>query len=355
MAIVLLVQPVRPNPALLAFIAVAIVALLLAVRRPNERATLAILLVGGLAIRLAIRNRVGSDVLDVTAAAIDRVFAGLNPYGFGYPDSRPPGAPFPYGPLALVAYFPVPDQPRLLELFSSTIVATVLALRGKLLGLAVYATMPVIVNTSVDGSNDTTLGLLLLGTFVLAPRRPVIAGAVLAYAVAFKLSAAAWVPAFLVWGGWQVAAAFAAGSLIAWSPVLFIWGPGTFLDSLSKANSLHTDVVWSLGQALRDVVGADAVRALDNLRFVFGGALAVAMLRFARSLDGVLIAGTLVYLVTLFGGTWGTYAYFAAIAPVLCWRLDDWLGLSNEAAWEVDGEPEATGSPAEPAGATPRA
>ena len=329
-AIVLLIQPSRPTPALLTFLGVAILALLLAIRRPNARVAIAILLIGGLGIRLAIRSRVGSDVLDVTAEAIDRVLAGLNPYGVGYASSRPPNAPFPYGPLAIFTYVPVADSPRLLELFSATIVATVLALRGRLLGLAIYATTAAIVNTSVDGSNDTTLGLLLLATFALAPRRPVLAGVVLAAAVAFKLSAAAWVPAFLLWGGLRVAGTFGLATLVFWFPVLVVWGPATFISSLSRANQLHTDIVWSLGMALRDVLGPDAVRVLDNLRFGAGAAVALWTLRFARSLDGVIVAGTLVYLVTLFGGTWATFAYFAAIAPLLCWRIDDWLGLPTE-------------------------
>ena len=49
----------------------------------------------------------------------------------------------------------------------------------------------------------------------------------------------------------------------------------------------------------------------------------------AGALDRVIVVGTLVYLVTLFGGTWATFAYFAAIAPVLCLRVDDWLGLAE--------------------------
>jgi hypothetical protein len=29
----------------------------------------------------------------------------------------------------------------------------------------------------------------------------------------------------------------------------------------------------------------------------------------------------------MFGGYWGSYAYLGAIAPIICWRLDDWLGI----------------------------
>ena len=282
------------------------------------------------------------------------MLAGLSPYGVGYAESRPAGAPFPYGPLAILWYVPVADLPRLAELMSASLIASVLALQGRFLGLAIYAATPAIVNTSVDGSNDTTLGLLLALTFGLATFRPILAGAVLAAAVAFKLSALAWVPAFLVWGGWRVAAAFGVASVVAWSPVLLVWGPASFIDSAVKANAIHRDMVWSLGGILREWIGDAAAKGLDTLRFAFGGLAAVGTLPFIRSgerseadrlgsLDRVIVVGTLVYLVTLFSGTWATFAYFAAIAPILCLRVDDWLGLER---WpliersEVDDEPE---------------
>ena len=317
------------------FLAAAIGALVVSTRRPIERATLFILLIGALATRYQIRTQVGSDVLDVTAAAIDRVLAGLNPYGIGYAESRPAGAPFPYGPLAILWYVPVADLPRLAELMSASLITSVLALQGRLLGLAIYAATPAIVNPSVDGANDTTLGLLIALTFGLATFRPMLAGAILAAAVAFKLSALAWVPAFLLWAGWRVAAAFGVASVVAWSPVLFVWGPATFVDSTVRANAIHRDMVWSLGAVLQDWIGEAAAKTLDTLRFAFGGLTTILTLPFIRStdrvtaLDRVIVAGTLVYLVTLFAGTWATFAYFAAIAPVLCLRVDDWLGLET--------------------------
>lgn len=337
---------------MLTFLGVAIVALLITTWRANPRLAILVLLVGGLGIRLAIRARVGSDVLDVTAAAIDRVLAGQNPYVGGYQQSIPPGAPFPYGPLAIAWYMPIADAPRMAELLSATIIATVLALRGRLLGLALYAAMPAIVNTSVDGSNDTTLGLLLFATFALAPKRPLLAGVVLAAAVAFKVSAAAWVPAFLVWGGLRVAAPFAMASLVLWAPVLLVWGPVAFLNSVLQANRLHRDIVWSLGAALQDLLGSAGVRPLEDLRLFFGIITAAVTVIRVRTLDHVIVAGTLVYLVTLFGGTWATFAYFSAVVPVLCLRIDDWLGLRStplvgaEVGGDAPGDPGAM--PAEP-------
>ncbi len=347
-AVALLIAPTAPTGFVLVLIGAAIAALVVSTRRPIDQAALLILLVGALAIRYGIRSNVGSDVLDVTAAAIDRVFAGLNPYGVGYEQSRPPGAPFPYGPLAILWYIPAADLPRLAELLSASAIVTLLALQGRFLGLAIYAVTPAIVNTSVDGSNDTTLGLLIALTFVVAPRRPMVAGAILAGAVAFKLSAAAWVPAFLVWGSARAAASFGLASLAFWSPVLFVWGPASFISSAAQANAVHREAVWSLGAVLRGLIGEDALRLLDNLRIALGAVTAVISLPFVRSsrgggragggaggraggrsagLDRVIVVGTLVYLVTLFAGSWATFAYFAAIAPVLCLRVDDWLGI----------------------------
>ena len=116
----LLIAPTAPTSTVILFLAAAIGALVVSTRRPIERAALLILLIGALATRYEIRTRVGSDVLDVTAAAIDRVLAGLNPYGVGYEQSRPPGSPFPYGPLAILWYVPVQHLPRLAELLSAS-------------------------------------------------------------------------------------------------------------------------------------------------------------------------------------------------------------------------------------------
>lgn len=335
----LLIAPTAPTAFVLLFIAAAIAALVVSTRRPIAPIALLVLFVGALAIRYEIRANVGSDVLDVTSAAIDRVFAGLNPYGgFGYQESRPPGAPFPYGPLAILWYVPVANLPRLAELLSASAVVTLLALQGRFLGLAIYAATPAIVNTSVDGSNDTTLGLLIALAFLAAGWRPILAGAVLAAAVAFKLSAAAWVPALLLWGGWNVAASFGLASLVLWSPVLLVWGPAAFVASAAQANAIHHEAVWSVGAVVQRWIGDAGLRLLDTLRFGFGALTAVVTLPFIRArtgddgaragaLDRVIVAGTLVYLVTLYAGSWATFAYFAALAPVLCLRVDDWLGI----------------------------
>ncbi|HSL97512.1 MAG TPA: hypothetical protein VK831_02975 [Candidatus Deferrimicrobiaceae bacterium] len=341
----LLLQPTKPTAAALVVGIAVVGALIASTRWDLSRLVLAGLLVAGLVLRLDITERVGSDVLKVTTAAIEHVLRGGNPYGVGYSGSNPPGAPFPYGPLALLWYLPVLDAPRYAELLASTLVATILALQGRLVGLTVYALAPVLVSTAVDGSNDTTLGLLLLTAFAAAARRPVLGAAALAAAAAFKLSALAWVPAFVVWAGWQAAGAFAATLSAAWLPVLVAWGPGNVAWSIQTANAMHGEVTWSLGWIVREISGSSPPPWLNTFKFALGAGATVLTAPFVRSLDAVILTGALVYLVTLFGGTWATYAYFAALAPLVCWRLDDWLGLPRR--------PLVSGRPPSEAGLVP--
>ena len=321
--------PGRLTAAQLVFLIGIVVLLAVSTYRGRRVAALLFLLVGSIVMRVVITDHQGSDVLKVTVAAIERMLAGLNPYGVGYPESNPPGAPFPYGPVALAWYLPLRAAPELMELGAAVIVSIVLALQGRLVGLAVYAASPVLLATAVDGSNDTSLGLMLLATFMVARRWPAAGAALLAVAVGFKLSALAWAPAFLAWGGPRVAGAFVAVSTIAWAPIIAQWGIASFARSTIMANDMHRAVVWSLGQIVRDITEL-TVEALDQVRLLLGGLVAAASLTLRGSLDGVILGGTLVYLVTLHGGNWGTFAYFAALAPLICWRLDDWLGQPAE-------------------------
>ena len=329
-AAVLVVQTGTSGGPTIAAVAAVLTALALSTRWRIAPFAIALLLVLGIALRAAVATHAGSDVLDVIAAAVRTALAGQNPYGVGYPASRPPGAPYPYGPLALLWYAPVQTDGWRLELVMACLVLAFLALNGRLLGLAIYATAPTLVATASDGSNDTSAGVLLLLAFLGARRHPVLGAVLLAAAIAFKPYAAAWAPAFVVWGGWTTIVALGVATAVLWSPVLLWWGVGSFVTSLDMANRVHRLPYWSLGQLYQEVTHARPPQQLfDVLRIVYGTAAAVATLRLARSLDGVILAGTIVYLVTLFGGFWGTYAYIGAIAPVLCWRVDDWLGLES--------------------------
>ena len=60
----------------------------------------------GLALRAAAVGGGWSDVMLVIDAAIRTMLEGGTPYGIGYQESIPPGAPFAYGPIALLWYLP---------------------------------------------------------------------------------------------------------------------------------------------------------------------------------------------------------------------------------------------------------
>ena len=340
--LLLVLQPGAPTSVALLVMVVLLATLVASIGWRLESLALVVLLGAGLALRLAIKDQVGSDVLLVTQAAIERVLGGGNPYGTGYAVSSPPGAPFPYGPLALFWYLPFADQPRLLELLVSTAILVALALRGRILGLAVYATMPVLVTLTSDGSNDTSAGLLILVALAAAARRPLLGGVLLAVAAAFKPYALAWAPGLLWWGGSAAIAGLVVASAVAWAPVLLVWGPGNFLRSVQMADAVHAFPYYSLGAIWEGILKQPApAELLDRAKVVLGALSAGIGLRFATSIDRVIVAGIVVFLVTLYAGYWATFAYIAAIAPIVCWRLDDWLGLGTRPPFTID--PPATG------------
>ena len=328
--LLLVLQPGGPTSAALVVMVVLLATLLVSLQWRIESLAIVVLVGAGLALRIALKDQVGSDVFLVTQAAIERVLGGGNPYGVGYAASVPPGAPFPYGPLVLLWYLPFADQPRLLDLLVSGAILTALALRGRILGLAVYATMPVLVSLTSDGSNDTSAGLFILVALVAAGRRPLVGAVLLAVAAAFKPYALAWAPGLLWWGGAPAIAGFIVASAIAWAPVLLVWGPGSFLRSVQMADVVHTFAYYSLGAIWEGILRQPApAELLDRAKVVFGALTAGIGLRFATSIDRVIVVGILVFLVTLYAGYWSTFAYVAAIAPIVCWRLDDWFGLGT--------------------------
>jgi hypothetical protein len=285
----------------------------------------------GVGLRWAMSNAESSDVADVTTAAIRTMLRGWDPYGIGYIASRPVGASFPYGPVALLWYLPIFRDPTQIEsLVSLGLMGFfgVRAAQGRPLGLVVFALAPPLVLASVDGSNDTSAGLLILVALALAAKRPVLGAAALAVAVAFKPYALAWLPPLALWAGLPAVAAFAAASLVAWSPVLFVWGADKYLKSLVMAQQTHLRAAyWSVASVWNAFDPGTAPRALETIRYFLSGAVAVFGGMRVRSIDGVIVVGTVAFMIAQFGGYFGSYVYIAAVAPVLCWRLDDWLRM----------------------------
>ena len=333
-ALVALLQAGTP-PRVVVLAAIVIAATLAySLRWRLSAGAIVVLLLVGLALRIAPPTGY-SDVLAVTEAAAREMLAGGNPYGQGYEASLPPGAPFAYGPLALVWYLPSLADPGRMELLASMVVLGLLGLRGRPLGLAIYAATPAFVVAAGDGSNDTTAGLLILVALLAAVRLPLLGAVLLALAVAFKPYALAWLPGLVGFSGVGPLLAFLASSAVLWLPALMAWGPGSMLWSLREADALHTRPYYSLAYGLG--VGDEVPRTAWNaLRIGAGVALAWLNLMFVRSAAGLIIGGSLVFAATLFLGWWGTFAYLSAVAPVICWHIDDWLGLGGRIVWPGD-------------------
>jgi hypothetical protein len=107
------------------------------------------------------------------------------------------------------------------------------------------------------------------------------------------------------------------------------------LWSFRRADSVHAQAYYSLAYALSGEWLPQP--AWQGVRVVAGLSLAVLSLVLVRSAASFIVVGTLVFAATLFLGWWGTFAYFAAVAPVLCWHIDDWLGLgAGRVVWPGD-------------------
>jgi hypothetical protein len=329
LALVLAVQPIWPDRTAIGVVGAIGLTLLAAMRWQLRWLPVVVLVICAISLRYSVIDRKGSDVPDVTRSAINVVQLGGNPYGVGYTTSRPPGAPFPYGPVDLAWYAPFAQDPAFLELLVSiglTLYLGVRAANGRPVGLVIFALAPPLVLATVDGSNDTSAGLLILAALAVAARRPVAGAAILAIAVAFKPYAIAWLPPLVAWAGLPAIAAFAGVSVIAWSPVLFHWGPASYLRSLAMAQETHLrQSYWSLGAIVEGIAPEAVSRSLETIRYAVSGGIAILGGLRVRTIDGVIVVGTLAFIAAQFGGYFGSYVYLGAIAPILCWRIDDWL------------------------------
>jgi hypothetical protein len=293
-------------------------------RWPVGRLAVLALVLAGVDLRIDYAQ-IGSDVLIVTRAAIEHALAGGNPYGIGYAESTPPGAPFPYGPLALLWYVP-PVPAVAIEFIAGLLILGALAVRGEMLGLAIYATAPVLVTATADGANDTSLGLLLLIGLAVLPRRPVVGALVIGLAIAFKPTAIAWAMPLIGWAGLPALVGIAAGAGLFWLPAVLMWSPRSIMASIAGAATLHETPYYSLAFALERFGLRVPETVLLATSVGTGALLAVVSLFRVRTADGVIGWGAVIFLVTLFAGYWSTFAYFAAVAPIICWRLDAWTG-----------------------------
>jgi hypothetical protein len=261
----------------------------------------------GVMLRWSVSNNHASDVSDVTRAAIMVMTHGANLFWY-------------------LPFLQDPTQVEMLVTFALLGYFGIRAGTGRPIGLVIFALAPPLILASVDGSNDTSAGLFILVALALAAKRPALGAGVLGIAVAFKPYALAWLPPLALWAGLPAIFGFLAASFVAWSPVLLVWGADSYLKSLAMAQQTHLrEAYWSLASVWDGIDPGSAPRALETIRYVASGAVAVIGGLRVRSIDGVIVVGAVAFMIAQFAGYFGSYVYVAAVAPVICSRVDDWL------------------------------
>jgi hypothetical protein len=277
------------------FAVLAVVPIAILVRERPWLFALALIL-GGAILRLLFVGLQDADQVRVAQAALDTVLAGGNPYGHGYAVSIPPGAPFPYGPLALLA-----SVPGIWMEFAAAIATMALMARYRAwLALGIYAAAPLATSMTLSGTNDILPGLLITLGLLALRERSWVGGLWLALAAGIKPYAAAWFPAVVALGGTNAVLVLLGVSAAAWSPLL-IWGIRPFLDSVATATQVHP--------VPENALNAPVLRIL---------AVPVAVVEFfSRSWLAAVMLGTAVFVLVLFLDRWASVSYWLAIVPIL--------------------------------------
>jgi hypothetical protein len=326
----------QPHDATLAFLVLAVTTLA-STRFRLGPVALIVLFAVGVELRYAQFGVGYSDVAATIRTAMNDVAAGLNPYLLAA--GRPP---FPYGPLALLWYMPFHD-PGMQEFVLSLLILGILAFRGEPMGLALFATMPLFVLLASDGSNDHSAALFLLIALLVLERMPRAGALLIGLSAGFKIYSLAWLPPVFFWVGVGLSGAIAfalgvVGFAVAWLPAAFLWGAGNIVSAIQAADAVHNAPFFSLGETLSRVLRINLSRDTLNLfRLVAGLATALAVAPFVRTFRGVVMAGMVIYFVTLYAGFWSTPAYLVAPFLVICWFIDAWLGPdATRVSWPSD-------------------
>jgi hypothetical protein len=268
------------------------------------------------------------DQMAVSRAALGVIGGGGNPWGFGYPESVPPGAPFPYGPLAAAtSLLGVPG-----EVAAMGAILAILAWQRALLTLAFLGAWVAWIELGVCGINDQVPALLLLGGLLLLEKRRLSGAVLIALSVGIKPYSFAWVPPLIGYGGVMVSLVLLAGVAVTWAPLL-PWGPRSYLDSVELARGVHPRSENTLNMpALRILAVPMVVAAL-----------------FVRSWSTAVLTGALIFMTVLFLDFWASFGYWLVLLPpvgIVVERALLRFGARLRAALAVD-------AAAAPAGATP--
>lgn len=236
------------------------------------------------------------DQMMVSRAALGVALGGGNPYGFGYAESVPPGAPFPYGPLGLVT--PLFGQAG--ETFAFAAVALILAWQRALFTLVYFGAQLQWVELGACGMNDMIPGLLVVGGLLLVERRKLVAGSTLvALSAGIKPYSFAWFPALVGYGGVTAAVTLIVVAGLAWLPVL-VWGPASYLESVRGAWEVqHRQVQNTIDMPILRVLAAPLV----------------VLALFVRSWEGMVLIGAAVFLLMMVTDYWMSYGYWMVVLP----------------------------------------
>jgi len=234
------------------------------------------------------------DQMAVSRAALGIISSGGNPWGFGYPESVPPGAPFPYGPLAaLTSLLGVPGE---VAAFAGILI--ILAWQRSLLTLAFLAAWVSWIELGVCGINDQLPALLLLGGLLLLERQQRSGAVLVALSVGIKPYAFAWVPPLMGFGGLATSLVLLGVTVLCWLPALW-WGPSSYLTSIEMARGVHARPENTLNMpALRILALPVAVAAL-----------------FVRSWSTAVLTGALIFMIVLFLDYWASFGYWLVVLP----------------------------------------
>ncbi len=280
--------------------------------RERPSAAAGALVVGSVVLRLAYVGIGFTDQIAVSQAGTARALSGLSPYGVGYAQAVPRGAPFPYGPLALIWWLPGPA----IELVAATLLMVLLVGQRAWLTLGLFASAPFVVYLTTTGANDYSPGLLLAVGLLLMPQRPYLGAALLAVTAALKPYAFAWLPALIGYAGWRAGAVMIGLSAVLWSP-LAVWGVGGIFRSLELSRAVHPAQENALNMPV--------------LRYLAAPIAACGLV--ARRWEVAVLVGSAAFVVFLFLDRWASLGYWLAVGPITGIAIERWaFHTSTEAA-----------------------
>ena len=344
-------QDLLPSPARMALVLAWPAALALYMVSRRASVVVAYCLAGGFLLRwVDFFPGGGSDVLPVTNEAIATALSGGNPYAHYYLSEQPPASNFPYPPFELLLHLPgylvgglagvrfTEVAAALLVIVLFAWLARTVSMGAALPAMALYAALPNLVNLSVDASNDTSTGAVLLIAVLAAAwafRRPgnawamVVAGLAAAAALGTKQTTAPVVLMLAVFAwqrlGWAAALRYAGAAAIALAVLaapFVVMDPARFVTSMTDL-LLHQDVygwnIWVFARSMQWPVADVHTAAVIGGVATVVAALAAVVLRYGR-LSSAVVAGVLLTLVLLLTARWTAYAYFAVLAPVVLVR-----------------------------------